>query len=81
MEALVQMIIQNSKAQMQPMNARQVFFQEFDRALQSARKSEALEAWESCWNRLEQSGRAAGFSELEMSQRKSTLLWAQAHAA
>ena len=81
MEALVQLIIQNSKAQTKPLNARQVFFQEFDRALQFAHKTDAVEAWESRWNRLEQSGRAAGISEMEMNQRKSTLLWALAQAA
>lgn len=81
MEALVEIIIKNSKAQAKAMNPRQIFFQEFDRALQLANRGASEAASETLMSHLEQCGRAAGFSELDLAQRKNTVLWTLAQAA
>ncbi len=81
MEALVNLIIQNSKAQPKAMNPRQVFFQEFDRALQAANAGASVPGWETLLNHLEVCSRAAGLSATDWAQRKSTLLWTAAQAA
>lgn len=81
MEALVELIIQNSKAQPKAKNPRQIFFQEFDRALQIANRGASEPGWETLLSHLELCSRAAGLSVTDWAQRKSTLLWTLAQAA
>lgn len=78
MEALVNLIIQNSKSQDKGMNPRQIFFRDFDQLLKLATEGGSLEAR---MGQLEQYGRAAGISELELAQRKNTLQWTLEQAA
>lgn len=81
MEELVQQIIQNSKAREKSMNPRQMFFREFDQALQLASQGLPQVAWNDLLMKLEQYGRQAGLSTGELASRKKTLFWTVAQAA
>jgi|SoiMethySBSTD1v2_1073268.scaffolds.fasta_scaffold5433437_1 hypothetical protein len=81
MEDLVQKIIQYSKSKVRQLNPRQVFFREFDAALQLASRGMSHEEFTLRLMRLEQCGQEAGLSAGEMAQRKQTLLWTSAQAA
>jgi hypothetical protein len=74
MEALITQILETSKVQNKSLTARQVFFQEFDLLL-------AQGATQASLTRLDQYGRVAGISEVELAQRKSVLAYSLAQAA
>ena len=81
MENLVQKLIQHSKNNVRPINARQIFFREFDRALQMASLGLAEAAQEGRLLKLMQYGLEAGLSAAELASRKKTLIWTLAQAA
>lgn len=80
MEQLVQQIILNSKSQSKSSNPRQMFFRQFDQAIQLAGRSQTSHDWSDCLNQLEQYGQAAGIPATEIARRKQTLLWTSAQA-
>lgn len=81
MENLVQKIIRESKVNTKPINSRQIFFREFDRALQMASLGLAEVAQEDRILKLMQYGLEAGLSNDELASRKETLIWTLAQAA
>ena len=73
MQGLIAKILEDSK-QPKFLTPRQIFLQEFDRLLVEGATRESL-------LRLQQYGRAAGISEVEMTQRKNALVWSLVQAA
>ena len=75
-DALIQLIISDSKHKGRQATPRQRYFQAFDRSIVLAGQEKNRPDWDERLTQLEQMGREAGFSPDELRRRKSTLLWA-----
>jgi len=80
MKAWVEQILQSSRNRSYELNPKQLFYREFDQALQQASQPRPPQTSRDSFVRLEDLGLKAGISLGEIASRKKTLLWAYSKA-
>jgi hypothetical protein len=76
MKVWVEQILQSSKNRSSELNPKQLFYREFDQALQQTSQPQTAQANRDSFIKLENLGLKAGISMGEIASRKKTLLWA-----